>query len=898
MASAARLLVFIGAVSFFTLPPSLAVVPAFVMAPPSFTASFFTVPPSLKGPLSFMASSSGGLARGLSGGSARADDTPSDATSDQGGAGDSGSGDTASDGGGSESAGSGESSSGAGQSGGSDASGSDDSGGSDGGNSDGSGGSDSDGNSDDGGGGDDGTGGDTSSGPGTTGAGGSGGAASGDGDQGGSASSGRDTSDATGGRDTSDAAGDRDASDAAPGAASGGGADSKSASGEPSSSAPASTSAPATGGSDASAGMSPAAPSTNASTTARPSDAAIAPEAPTATVATAGASRGETASDAEDRGPVDPLASNSDYKDTSPPPRTAETGSGQPQASAAVERPAQSLPEAIAGLLGLKPSGQAGEASAPPAPGTPVTQSAPAATPLSTPAAVSSTGADGGVSGAARAEPGPAAAPATPPATAPAPAPPASLAEVPADPGAAPAPSLARALSTLLGGGQRREPDAAAPQPAAASAAVSTAPEVAPAPVAVPPAAARPAAPAPAPVAAAPVPAATSARAPSAAPRPAAMARAARIAPSSGGAPVFRRDEVTALGMNARARQVVGALGFRILSERRSQLLGNQVVAKLRTPRNQSAESALRRLRATLPELVFDYAHLYRSAGDEGALPVRYAADLVGVPAAGTCRVDVRIGLIDTGVGRHPALSGTTITQRSFVARDASRNVTHGTAVASILVGNLPGATPLAPGARLYSANVFAGEGKALRADALAIIEALDWMAAERVPVVNLSLMGPDNDLVARAVRAAAERGLILVAAAGNAGPEAPPAFPAAYPAVISVAAIDARGRPYARNNRGTYVEIAAPGVDIWAADARLGGEAFWTGTSFAVPFVTAVVASDVAAGRARDINDSRRRLAASARDLGAPGRDPIFGHGLVRMPGCASGEVLSTRSP
>ena len=118
-----------------------------------------------------------------------------------------------------------------------------------------------------------------------------------------------------------------------------------------------------------------------------------------------------------------------------------------------------------------------------------------------------------------------------------------------------------------------------------------------------------------------------------------------------------------------------------------------------------------------------------------------------------------------------------------------------------------------------------------------------------------------------------------------------------AYAAVLAVAAVDARGRPYGRNNRGAYITVTAPGVDIWGADAR-GGEAFWTGTSFAAPFVTATMARDVAQGRARNVNDARARIAASARDLGAPGRDPIFGHGLLQVGGCSGtgGAVLSSR--
>lgn len=393
-------------------------------------------------------------------------------------------------------------------------------------------------------------------------------------------------------------------------------------------------------------------------------------------------------------------------------------------------------------------------------------------------------------------------------------------------------------------------------------------------------------------------PAAKPERAARAKAQPAHAARAPRIALSSGGdgSASYRQYEITALGLTPHSRQVIGALGFRILSERKSPLLGNQVVARLRTPSNQTAEAALRRVRAVLPELTFDLAHLYRPSGE--AVAVRYPAEMVGAPEVGSCRIDARIGLIDSGVGAHPTLARADIVRRNFVGAKAATNVAHGTAIASILVGDLPGSGPLVPGAKIFSANVFARDAAGLRADASAIIEALDWLAAERVPVVNLSLMGPSNELLAQAVDAATRRGLILVAAAGNDGPAADPAFPAAYPAVIAVSAVDARGRPYGRNNRGSYVYIAAPGVDIWGADAR-GGEAFWTGTSFAAPFVTATVARDITQGRARDINDGRARLAAGARDLGAPGRDPIYGYGLLQFGGCtgSGGAVLSSKN-
>ena len=133
------------------------------------------------------------------------------------------------------------------------------------------------------------------------------------------------------------------------------------------------------------------------------------------------------------------------------------------------------------------------------------------------------------------------------------------------------------------------------------------------------------------------------------------------------------------------------------------------------------------------------------------------------------------------------------------------------------------------------------------------------------------------------------------MAAAGNEGPDSEPAYPAAYAGVIAVAAVDQRGRPYGRGNRGSYIYVAAPGVDVWGADAR-GGEAFWTGTSFAAPFVTAAVARDMSVGRAHDINDGRALIAAGARDLGAPGRDPIYGHGLLQVGAAAPARTSCPR--
>ena len=139
----------------------------------------------------------------------------------------------------------------------------------------------------------------------------------------------------------------------------------------------------------------------------------------------------------------------------------------------------------------------------------------------------------------------------------------------------------------------------------------------------------------------------------------------------------------------------------------------------------------------------------------------------------------------------------------------------------------------------------------------------------------------------------AGARGMILVAAAGNGGKDAPPAYPAAHPDVIAVTAIDADGRIYKKANRGDYIDLAAPGVDVWAAKAG-GGGSYRSGTSFAVPFVTAAIALEQSAMPNATAKQLLAKLRAGAQDLGAKGHDPVYGDGLLTAPKSCSGAAAS----
>ena len=243
------------------------------------------------------------------------------------------------------------------------------------------------------------------------------------------------------------------------------------------------------------------------------------------------------------------------------------------------------------------------------------------------------------------------------------------------------------------------------------------------------------------------------------------------------------------------------------------------------------------------------------------------------------------VGIVDTAVDtEHPALRGRTITQRSFRSTGSAAPANHGTAVASIIVGDLGTEFPgMLPGATIVAADVFhLGLDGRIRATAADVATALDWMAAQQVPVVNVSIAGPDSPLLADVARRLAARGTVLVAAAGNNGPTAPPAFPAGYHDVVAITAIDRHRRPYRLANRGPHLAFAAPGVDVWAAAGGDDGDVH-TGTSFAAAYATGIIADAVARQGLSGKAEIERLLAASAVDLGAPGRDPVFGAGLLQ---------------
>ncbi|MEN2791924.1 S8 family serine peptidase [Sphingomonas oligophenolica] len=195
--------------------------------------------------------------------------------------------------------------------------------------------------------------------------------------------------------------------------------------------------------------------------------------------------------------------------------------------------------------------------------------------------------------------------------------------------------------------------------------------------------------------------------------------------------------------------------------------------------------------------------------------------------------------MIDGGVAVHPALRNATIEQRGFTPQGA-RPSGHGTAVASLIVGSDGRFEGALHGASLFVADVYGGDPAA--GSAVTIARALGWLASRGVHVINMSLVGPANPLLERAIAVARARGILIVAAVGNDGPAAPPQYPASYPGVIAVTGVDGHDRALPEAGKALHLDFAAPGADM-AAALPGSGYSIVRGTSFAAPLVTARLA-------------------------------------------------------
>ena len=333
----------------------------------------------------------------------------------------------------------------------------------------------------------------------------------------------------------------------------------------------------------------------------------------------------------------------------------------------------------------------------------------------------------------------------------------------------------------------------------------------------------------------------------------------------------YREGELVVMSDDAGLVSRAQSLGFGIIEQRPLESIG-AVVARLRRPEGVTSNQALELLRTNEPASASGYNYLYRATGkvleDEQQAPPA-PAPASSRPAHQKIRT-TSIGVIDGFAA--DAIDGWNVER--LVDKPAMTG--HGDAVTAILLRDLANAYGAKPD-RLMLLDVMRGKTGKGAADVAALVFAFDRLVTAHVDIANLSLAGPDHPALQRAVSQSLKSGMIVVAAVGNEGPAAPPAFPAAYDGVVGVSAVDSSGKPYLYSGRGAHVDIAALGFEV--SPTAKGGEL--VGTSYAAPHVTAMIAGEQKRHSGRSIDSL---LTEFAEDAGAPGRDPVYGLGILTL--------------
>jgi hypothetical protein len=260
--------------------------------------------------------------------------------------------------------------------------------------------------------------------------------------------------------------------------------------------------------------------------------------------------------------------------------------------------------------------------------------------------------------------------------------------------------------------------------------------------------------------------------------------------------------------------------------------------------------------------------------------PAQYVVAKLHLPQAHTLAhgTNVTIAVIDSGIDiNHPELANSIAASFDALGSKEGPHV-HGTGIAGAIVAHarLIGS---APAARILAIRAFGVASNGAESNSYVILKGLDYAAAHGAQIVNMSFAGPKDTLIERGIAAMATKGIVMVAAAGNAGAKSPPLYPAANANVIAVSATDAQDKLFSASNRGGYIAVAAPGVDIFlpAPDNKYQ---MISGTSFSAAYVSGLAALMLERNTVLKPDEVRATLMKTARDLGAAGRDDLFGAG------------------
>jgi subtilisin family serine protease len=252
--------------------------------------------------------------------------------------------------------------------------------------------------------------------------------------------------------------------------------------------------------------------------------------------------------------------------------------------------------------------------------------------------------------------------------------------------------------------------------------------------------------------------------------------------------------------------------------------------------------------------------------------------------------------VIDSGIDvRHPEFVNAIADSFDALGSKEGPHI-HGTGIAGAIVshGRLMGS---APAARILAIRAFRAAPNGAESTSFVILKGLDYAAAHGAQIVNMSFAGPKDALIERGIAAVAAKGIVMVAASGNAGAKSPPLYPAANASVIAVSATDAQDKLFAASNRGGHIAVVAPGADIFlpAPDEKYQ---MTSGTSFSAAYVSGVAALMLERNPALKPDEIRAILMKTAHDLGAPGRDDLFGAGEADAFAAVSAVVSTPAMP
>jgi hypothetical protein len=319
------------------------------------------------------------------------------------------------------------------------------------------------------------------------------------------------------------------------------------------------------------------------------------------------------------------------------------------------------------------------------------------------------------------------------------------------------------------------------------------------------------------------------------------------------------------------------------LGSRNSLLLGG-TVALLRITDRRSIAAVSRELatetgfRSVQPN--FRYVLQDQKAALTEGDSAQYALAKLRLPEAHTLAhgANVTIAVIDSRIDvNHPELANAIADSFDALGSKEGPHV-HGTGIAGVIAAHarLMGS---APAARILAIRAFGAARNGEESTSYVVLKGLDYAAAHGAQIVNMSFAGPKDAMIERGIAAASAKGIVMVAAAGNAGAKSPPLYPAASTNVIAVSATDAQDRLFTASNRGSYIAVAAPGVDVFVPvpDEKYQ---MMSGTSFSAAYVSGLAALMLERNPALKPDEVRAFLIKTARDLGAPGRDDLFGAG------------------